>query len=72
MKTAELNKLFEKSEVEITEDREVDTRRVFVKKLNREFFVETNDDDDARKQALEIVMNESDRVRGFEIDDAKS
>lgn len=68
MKESELKALFEKAKVEKVDDREVATLRVYVKKLNREFYVETKKEDEARKTALDLVLNESDRIRGFELE----
>ena len=71
MEKKQLNKAFDAAKITPVKDREESTLRVFVKELNREFFVETTDKDEARKQALEIVLGESDRIRGFEITDAE-
>jgi hypothetical protein len=67
MKKSELEKLFANAEVEKVEDRKKETQRVYVEKLNREFYVESSDQTFARDKALEIVLAESDNIRGFEI-----
>lgn len=67
MKKKELQKLFDKAEVTKVDDREVQTYRVHVEKLNREFYIETDKKRKAAGMALDLVLNESDAIRGFEI-----
>lgn len=71
MKKSELKGLFDKAKVELLDDREVKTYRVFVKKLDREYFLESKNEDEARSDAFELTVNESDRIRGFELEGAK-
>lgn len=69
MKKSELKELFDKAEVEKVEDREAKTYRVYVEKLNREYFFEVKSAEEARKSAYELTVNESDGIRGFSLED---
>lgn len=68
MKTTELKKLFTDAKIEAVEDNKTQAYRVYVKQLNREFFSRAKSEDEARAEALDIVLNESDRIRGFELE----
>ena len=69
MKTTELKKLIDGAEVELVDDRKKKTHRVYIKSLDREFFSEKKTQADAKAEVLDIIVNESDRVRGFELND---
>lgn len=69
MKKTDLKKMIDKSDVVVLEDHETETRSVVITKLAREVHVETDNDDDARDQAYEMIVNEQPHLRGFEFDD---
>lgn len=71
MKRSELKKLIDGAKVEIVEDREKRTHRVYVKKLNREHFSEKKTEAEAKAEMLDIIINEGDHIRGFEIEDSE-
>jgi hypothetical protein len=69
MKVSELKKLFEKAEITKVKKVENQKYRVYVEKLNREFYSEAATEGAARDEAFDAVLNESDRIRGFELED---
>lgn len=68
MKLAELKKLVDGAAVEVAKERDEKTQRVYIEDLNREFYIEATTAADAKKAVLEIIINESDRIRGFELE----
>lgn len=69
MKVSELSKIVEKAKV--TKDEENDSRLVvdLVKPFNKLVSVEATSEKEAREKVLDIIVNESENIRGFSLEE---
>lgn len=69
MKVSELSKIVEKAKV--TKDEENDSRLVvdLIKPFNKLVSVEATSEKEAREKVLDIIVNESENIRGFSLEE---